>query len=443
MPATTIDWRAQCADRLMSAAEAVAVVKPGDQVWGGVLNSIPTTLTNALIARAPELHDVTVYSGLTPINWDRPEVLRAFRVVSCYAGPFERKAVQEGRIDFLPVAGFRTGKIGNGLDLDYDVALVPISPPDEEGYCSFGSAVFFGPVVVELARALIGEIHPEFIRTGGNNRVHISKFARLVEAAGPPPPAPIAPRSEETVYAAEVICTLTAAELVPDRATLQIGLGDVSAAMCLYLADKQELGIHTELLPGGVVDLVKSGVVTGRYKEVHPGKVVASVAAQLAPEELDYINGNPVFELYEFGHTDDMQVLLQFKNFVAINNALFVDLTGNACSESWGHQVFTGPGGQPTFAYAASVTNAKSIIVLPSSQLVAGTRNPRIVPMLPPGSTITSHRAYVDYVVTEQGIARLSGRSIRERAGELIAIAHPDLRADLRSEANRLYGWSL
>jgi 4-hydroxybutyrate CoA-transferase len=270
--------------------------------------------------------------------------------------------------------------------------------------------------------------------------VPIAVFDRLAEFSGAAPPPPIPPRSEETVYAAEVICTLTAAELVPDRSTLQIGIGDVSAAMALYFGDKRDLGIHTELLPGGIVDLVDQGVVTGKYKEVHPGKVVASVAAQLPPEEMARIDGNPAFELYDFNHTDDMRVLLQFERFVAINNALFVDLTGNVCAESWGPLPYTGTGGQATFAYAAHVTNRHSVIVLPSSQLVNGERQPRIMATLPEGSTVTSHRAFVDYVVTEQGIATLSGKSLRERIGELISVAHPDFQAELRREAATVYG---
>ena len=441
-PAVT-DWRERYAEKLMSPREAMDIVKPGDTVWVGGLNSVPVTLCGALAERAAELPGVAVYTFLTPFNWDRPEVRENFRIVSFYAGPLERTPIHAGRFEYVPVAGFREGRMPHGTHREYDVAAIPISPPDEDGYCSFGSAVFFSPAIVRLAKQLVGEVHPEFIRTGGQNAVHISKFARLAEAAGPPPPAPIPPRSEETVYAAEVICTLTAAELIPDRATLQIGIGDVSAAMCLYLTDKHDLGIHTELLPGGVADLVQRGVVTGRYKEVHPGKVVASTAAQLSREELDYMDGNPVYELYDFTHTDDMRVLLQFENFVAINNALLVDVTGNVCSEAWGPQVFSGPGGQPTFTYAASVTNAHSIIVLPSSQLADGVRHPRIVPALPEGSTITAHRAFVDYVVTEQGIAHLSGKSLRERAAELISVAHPDVRGELRDQARKLYGVSV
>lgn len=437
---TATNWRERYAAQLVSPQEAVRLVQPGDSVWMGVLNSVPVALCDALAARASDLPGVSIYTSLTPYNWDRPEILATMRVHSLYSGPLERRGIQEGRIEYIPAAGFREGRLPHGFHRPYDVAAIPISPPDEAGYCSYGGAVFFSPVVVDLARQLIGEVHPEFIRTGGDNRVHVSRFARLTEVGGPPAPSPIAPRSEETVYAAEVICTLVASELIHDRDTLQIGIGDVSAALALYLTDKHDLGIHTELLPGGITALVEQGVVTGAYKEVHPGKVVASVAAQLAPDELAYIDGNPAFELYQFGYTDDMRVVLQFGQFAAVNNALLVDLTGNVAAEGWGPRVFTGPGGQPTFSYAASVISGRSIIVLPSSQLVGDERQPRIVPALPAGSTNTSHRAFVDYVVTEQGIAHLSGRTVRERAAELIAVAHPDFRAELRRQARELYG---
>lgn len=437
------NWRERYADKLMSPTDVMRIVKPGDTVWMGALAATPMALSDGLAQLAPELSGVRLVLAFTTFDWDRPELLGSFHIVSAYAGPLERAAAQAGRFDYAPMAGFRDGTLPNGIDLDFDVAAISISPPDEDGYCSFGANVFFNPMLVQRARQLVGEVHPEYIRTGGQNSVHISKFARLTEATEPPPPAPIAPRSEETVLAAEVICTLTAAELVPDRSTLQIGLGDVSAAMALYLGEKHDLGIHTELLPGGITDLVRQGAVTGKYKEVHPGKVVASFSAQLSAEELAEIDGNPVFELYDFSHTDDMRVLLQFERFVAVNNALFVDLTGNVCAESWGPQVFTGPGGQPTFTYAASVTNAHSIIVVPSSQLIGDVRRPRIVATLPEGSTQTTHRAFVDYVVTEQGIAHLTNKSIRERIGELISVAHPDFRSELRRQAKKLYGSSV
>ncbi len=418
----------------------MALVQPGDSVYLGGWTSVPLTLCAGLAEQAAALRDVTVVTFLTAFNWDRPELLAAFQIVTAYTGPYERGPAREGRFDYLPVAGFREGRAPNGFPESFDVVGVPISPPDEDGYCSFGGGVWFGPTVLRGAKAAVGEVHPEFIRTGGDNRVHISRFAALTENVAVAGPPPIPPRSEEAEIAAQVACSLIASEIIKDGATIQIGVGDVSAALALYLGDKHDLGIHSEIIPGGVADLVKCGAVTGRHKEVHPGKVVGAALVQMPPEELAYIDGNETFELYDFCHTDDMRLLLQLSNFVAVNNALFVDVTGNACGESWGPQVFSGPGGQPTFAYAASTTSAQSVIALPSSQMAGGERRPRLLAALPEGSTVTSHRAYVDYVVTEQGIARLTGKTLRGRIDELVSVAHPDFRAELRAEARKLYG---
>lgn len=442
MAADKVDprWRDRCGDRLCSAGEAVRLVESGQTVYVGGWTSVPMTLCQALASRRGELRDVTILTFLTPFNWDDPETLASFRVRTFYTGPFERPAVLAGRFDYVPVAQWCSGQMPPGLDGPIDVAMIPISPPDEHGNCSFGSGVWFSPTVSRTARVLIGEIHPEFIRTGGQNSIHVSRFTRLAEIESRPLAPPIAPRSAETEVAAEVICTLVAAEIVRDRLTLQIGIGDVSAALLAFLGDKHDLGIHTEILPGGIVDLVERGVVTGKYKSLHPGKVVASAFAQLLPSELDYIDGNPLFELYDFTYTDDLRNLLQLENFIAVNNALAVDLTGNVCSETRGPRLFSGPGGQPAFAVSASTSSGGSVIVLPSSQLLPSGRCSRIVAAHDAGSTVTVHRGFVDYVVTERGIARLRGKSLRQRIGELVAVAHPDFQSDLRKDAERLYG---
>lgn len=434
------DWRQRYAAQLGSAAEAVSLVKSGDAVYAGGWTSVPVSLCAALAERRSELRDVTVGTFLTPYNWDTPETLARFRIVSFYAGPYERAAVNAGRFEYVPAAQWRDGRLPPGFDLGYDVALIPISPPDDDGFCSFGGAVWFGPTISERAPTLIGEVHPEFIRTGGQNRIHVSRFQRLAEISGTPAPPPIAPRSEETEIAAQVICTLVASEIVRDGCTLQIGIGDVSAAMPVFLGEKHDLGVHTEICPGGIADLVKQGVVTGARKTLHPGKVVASCLVQMPQAELDYINGNETFELYDFSHTDDLRNLLQIEDFIAINNALAVDLTGNVCSATRGAQIYSGPGGQPAFAVGASTSSGGSVIVLPSSQLAGGERRPRIVATHEAGSTITVHRGFVDYVVTEQGIAHLRGKSLRGRIRELISVAHPDHRAELKRAAARLYG---
>ncbi|MGH7899391.1 MAG: acetyl-CoA hydrolase/transferase family protein [Candidatus Binatia bacterium] len=436
-------WRTRHADKLGSAAEAVGVVANGDQVWMGGWTSVPMTLSRALAERRRELRRVRVYTYLTPFNWDDPALLESFEIVSFYAGPFERPAVVAGRFEYAPVAQWRAGRLPPGFAETFDVAMIPISPPDEAGYCSFGSGVWFSPTVADHSKILIGEVHPEFIRTGGQNRIHVSRFDRLAEIDAKPSPPPIPARSEETEIAAQVICTLVAAEIVRDRATLQVGVGDVSAAMFAFLEDKHDLGVHTELCPAGIADLVQQGIVTGKYKSLHPGKVVASAFAQLPKEELDFIDQNPVFELYDFSYTDDLRNLLRLENFIAINNALAVDLTGNVCSETRGAQVFSGPGGQPAFAVGASTSSGGSVIVLPSSQLLPAGRCPRIVAQLDEGSTVTVHRGFVDYVVTEQGVARLRGKTLRQRIGEMISVAHPDFRGELEREAKRLHGISV
>lgn len=439
MTQTATDWRSRVADKLVSPEEAVAVVKDGDYVWAGGWTSVPPQLCGALSRRGPELKDVTIFSFLTPYKWDTPENLEHFKIITAYASPLDRAAVREGRMEYIPVAQFREGKMPAGIDR-FDAAMIPISPPDEEGWCSFGSGVFFGPTVASITSTLIGEIHPTFIRTGGGNRIHISRFQRVIEYTLPPAVAPIPPRSEETEIAAQVICTLVANEIVYDGCTIQFGIGDVSAALPVFLDDRHDLGVHTELLPGGVPDLVDKGVITGKYKPHHVGKVVASAIGQAPPEDLARIDGNPVYELYDFTHTDDLRLLLQIENFVAVNNAMAVDLTGNVSSETQGPNLFSGTGGQAAFAVGASTAAGGSVIVLPSSSLVNGSRATRIIGGHPPGTVQTVHRGFVDFVVTEQGIAKLRGKSIRERIGELISVAHPDFRAELKKDALRLYG---
>ncbi len=440
MNRSAANWRERWADRLGTAAQAVSLVRSGNRVWTGGWTSVPMTLCSALAARHRELSDVEVYTFLTPFIWDRPDVLESFRVVTGFVGPYDRAAVRAGRIDYVPLSLPLEGQMPAGLNLNFDIAMIPISPPDEEGWCSFGGGVFFGEVAANCAKTLIGEVHSEFIRTGGANRIHISRFTRLAEAQGLAVRPPIAPRSEETAAAAEAICTLLALEVIPDRATLQIGVGDVSAALPAFLGEKHDLGIHTEILPGGVIELLKRGVVTNRYKSAHPGKVVAAGLVLMPSEELAELDGHPDVELYDIIHTNDPTLLMRLGNLVAVNNALAVDLTGNVCSEAVGPQLFSGPGGQPSFAIAASVTSGLSVIVLPSSELVGKRRLTRIVAGHPAGSTVTVPRMFVDVVVTEQGVARLRGKTLRQRIGEMIAIAYPDFRGELRTEAKRLYG---
>jgi 4-hydroxybutyrate CoA-transferase len=294
--------------------------------------------------------------------------------------------------------------------------------------------------MVAAARVVIAEVQEDFIRTSGENYIHVSEITHFAEPTTPPAALPPTARNDEEVAATEVICTLVATELIHDGDTIQIGLGSVSSPLGMYLDNKNDLGIHTEVIPGGIARLVQKGVITGKYKTVNPGKVVASAFIGVLPDELAIIDGNPNFELYDFTYTDDLRILVNQRNYVAVNNAMAVDLGGQACSESIGPFMYTGSGGQTIFTITAAYCNpGRSIIVTPSSSLVKGRRVSRIMPMLEPGSVVTAQRAFVDFVVTEHGIASLRGKSLKQRAAALIEVAHPDFREDLKREAKRLF----
>ena len=434
-----MNWREMVSSKLMTPAEAVQAVKPGDTVTVAAINCTPYTLCQALHDRRSELSEVRIDHPAPLFPWVQPGVESPFTLHDLYATPADRQAVNAGRVEYRPVARWKTATPPDGFVGQPDVYMLPVSPPDRHGYCSFGPGVFFSPTFCRTAATVIGEVHENFIRTGGENYVHVSQLDRLCEAAAPTGALAVAPRSDEENLVTEVIGTLVAAELVKDRDTVQIGIGTIASAMGAFLGEKQDLGIQTEIITGGIAELVHQGVVTGRYKTRHQGKVVASIA--LVPEEeLAIIDGNPAFELYEFGYIDDVRYLIQQDNLVAINNALQIDLTGQVAAETIGSMIWSGVGGQTAFSIAANYLNGgRSVTVLPSTSLIEGERVSRIVPTLPGGAAVTIPRTFVDYVVTEHGIAHLRGKSLRERAQELISIAHPDFHSQLRREAGITY----
>ncbi len=403
-----MDWRERCGNKLVSAQEALKAVRNGDTVQVNWLHATPVTLSEALMARKEELRDVKVCVIGPLFDWDQPGADQAFILQTPYLGVTTRPPMAEGRVEFIPVAYYRHRELPPGIECD--VYLTPLSPPDKHGYCSFGTGLFMSKTMTAAARVVIAEVHEDFIRTGGENYIHVSEV------------------------------TLVATELINDGDTVQIGLGSVSSPLGMYLDNKNDLGIHTEVIPGGVARLVRKGVITGKYKTVNPGKVVASGGVGVLPDELEIIDGNPQFEFYDFTYTDDLRLLVNQKHYVAVNNAMAVDLGGQACSESIGPFMYTGTGGQTIFTITAAYCNpGRSIIVTPSSAMVKGRRVSRIVPTLEPGSVITAPRAFVDFVVTEYGIASLRGKSLKQRAGALIEIAHPAFREELKREAKRIY----
>jgi 4-hydroxybutyrate CoA-transferase len=440
-----MNWRDRCRDKLTTPDEAVKRIKDGAIVGVAPFTCTPHTLCNALIARAKrgEVRNVRVEHPASLTNWTAPELRGAIELRDNYVTPPNRAACHAGEMDYLPIGLWKSYEVPPGFTEHPDVYLVPVSPPNEHGYCSFGPGVWLSGTMCRNAKLVIAEVHEEFIRTYGENYVHLDDLDVLVEADIPTGTAPVPPPSEEETAAVEVICTLVASELINNGDTVQMGVGTVSASLGLYLGDKEDLGVQAELITGGIVDLVKRGVVTGKYKSIHRYKVVGSALVALAPEEMREIHDNPVFELYDFGYTDDLRRLLQVERFVTVNNALSVDLTGQVCAESLGSRMFTGVGGQTVFMIAGAYSpGGKSVTVLPSSSVptATGERVSRIVPVLDPGGVVTVPRTFVDYVVTEQGIAMLRGKTIRERVREMLSVAHPDFRRDLERQARELYG---
>lgn len=436
-----MDWRQRYADKFTTAEAAAAQVSAGDWVWVGMVNSVPQTYSRALYARKGELRDVKIFGHLVPFNWVGEESREAFRFVTAFTTAIDRGAVQAGIADYMPLANFnRSHLLASHPRMDIGVATM--SPPDDNGYLSFGPALWANQTMHMASKRWFAEIDERYIRTYGNNYIHISQIEGIFDHdESHDIQLPIPPRNQEVEDAANVICTLVAEELVKDGDCLQMGIGDVSAALPVFLENRHDLGLQTEMIGGGVMEMIERGVINGSKKQIATGKAVGSAFAQAPPEEITKAHMNPALELWDFCDTDDLRILIQNDNFKAINNALQVDLTGQVTAETLNSRVFSGPGGQTIFSIAASYSEGgASIVVLPSSSVVNGERVSRFVPTFPSGTMVTVPRTFVDYVVTEQGIAKLSGKTVRERVDELVSIAHPDFRADLRKQAALLYG---
>jgi len=437
-PHEGFDWRASLGRRRATAEDALSHVNSGDRVGVSLAQSTPYALCGALAARLIELQGVTVCHSATYFDWNLPGLGERFQLQSCFASSIDRRLHLEGMAEFLPIGLYRAGVLPYGLD-NFNVYLMRVSPPNRDGYVSFGEGQIMSKLMARRAALVIGEIDEAAIWTGGDNTIHISEIDYLVEpteaiARLMPPPAP--PEEQRIV---STICGLVARELIPDRATIQVGVGSTSGLLMYALGDHHDLGMATEVIPRGTVPLVRDGVVTGKFKQLMPGIVTGSAfSPAITKEEVALADGDMRFHLYDFNFTDDIRQIAREDGLISVNNALTVDFGGQAASETIGHRVYTGTGGQTVFAVGACLAGGKSIIVLPSSSMVRGQRLSRIVPTLAPGSVVTAPRSCVHYVVTEYGIADLRGKSLSQRARELIAIAHPDLRAELSDQARRM-----
>jgi 4-hydroxybutyrate CoA-transferase len=419
--------------RIVTAEEAVRKIKSGDRVFLTGNCSTPQTILAALVDYAPNLHDVEITQALTvgPADYVAPEMEGHLRVNTMFISANIRKAVQEGRADFTPVLLSEFTLLFKKGYLPLDVALIHVSPPDNYGFCSFGTEVGLTKTPAESARMIIAEVNQQMPRTLGDSFIHISKIDYLVPVDYPLPEMAMSGEGPS-----EIIETIAGyiAELIPDGATMQMGIGAIPDAVLKYLYDKKDLGVHTELFSDGVIDLVEAGVLTNARKTLHPGKIIAGFI--LGTQRLyKWVDDNPLIELHPTEYVNDPFVIAQNYRQVAINSAIEVDLTGQVCADSIGPKLYSGVGGQLDFIYGASRSNGGvPIIALPST----AKQYSRIVATLKPGAGVVTTRNHVRYVVTEYGIADLYGKTIRQRAKALINIAHPQFRDELTRQAKEL-----
>jgi 4-hydroxybutyrate CoA-transferase len=413
--------------KLCSADAAVQTIQSHERVFMTGNCSVPKELLGALVRRAPELEDVEIVQVLTigPAEYVSPEMQGHIRVNSLFISANVRKAVNEGRADFTPVFLSQIPRLLRDPDLlQPDVAMIHCSPPDEHGFCTFGVEVGLTKPAAEAAKVVIAEVNDRMPRSLGDSFIHVNRITHIVPVSYPIVEVPQGSPGELQKQIASHI-----AELIPNGATMQMGIGEIPDAVLLYLEDKRDLGVHTELFSDGVIDLIESGVLTNAAKTIHRGKVITGFA--LGSQRLyNFMDNNPMFEFHPQDYVNDPFVIAQNAKQVSINSALEIDLTGQVCADSIGTLLYSGVGGQLDFIYGASRSpGGLPIIALPATAK-DGTIS-RIVPTLRSGAGVVTTRNHVHYVVTEYGVAPLFGKTIRQRVKALVSVAAPQFRDEL------------
>ncbi len=420
--------------KIVSVEEAIKAIKNGDSVLLSHAAAAPQLSIKALADHYQDYQDVKIYHmlmlGETP--YCNPEMEGHFRLFTNFVGGNTRKAVAEGRADFFPMFFYQVPQaIRDGI-IPVDVAIVQVSEPNAEGYCTFGVSCDYTKTGAEKAKIVIAEVNKQMPTIGGNNFIHISDIDYIVEADYPLYEVPRA-----AIGTTEEAIGRNVAELIQDGDTLQLGIGAIPEAVLLFLKDKKDLGIHTEMFSDGILDLIDRGVITGNKKELDKGKVMGTFL--MGTKALyDYVDNNPDVILDSVDHVNHPCTVMKFERMISINSCIEVDLMGQVCSETIGLKQFSGTGGQVDYVRGAAMSaHGVSILAMPSTA-AKGTIS-RIVPLLATGAAVTTSRNDVDYIVTEYGIAQLRGRSLYDRAKALIAIAHPDFREQLTEELNKRF----
>ena len=423
------NWRRLYQNKIVSAERAVQNIKSGDRVVTGHACGEPQVLIEALVARSPEIKDVEIVHmvAMGPAKYAQPGLEKSFRHNALFVGGTTRKAVEEKRADFTPCFFSEIPRLFKNNILPVDVALIQVTPPDEQGFCSYGVSVDYTKTAAECARIVIAQMNPCLPRTGGA-KIHLDAIHFIVEQE-----EPLIELKPPRIGDVEKAIGENVAKIIPDGATLQLGIGAIPDAVLLFLTDKKDLGIHSEMFSDGVVVLAEAGVITNRKKTINTGKFMATFL--MGTKRLyDFVNNNPDVELQSVDYINDPYIIGQHENMISINSALQVDLMGEVNAEMIGPKQFSAVGGQVDFIRGASRSlQGKSIIALPST--ASGGTISRIACELDRGAAVTTSRNDVHYVVTEYGMADLRGKSLSERAKSLIAISHPDFRDSLTKEA--------
>ncbi|HUW13692.1 MAG TPA: acetyl-CoA hydrolase/transferase C-terminal domain-containing protein [Anaerolineae bacterium] len=429
-------WLKIYESKVRTAEEAVQAVRSGDRVFLTGNVSVPKKLLQALVDRAPEVENVEICHALTlgASAYVDPEMEGHIRVNALFIGPNVRKAVQEGRADYTPNLLSEFPLLFSKGTLPLDVAFVHLSPPDEHGFCSYGVETGLTKTAAESAKIIVAEVNRNMPRCLGDSFIHVSRLDHIVPVDYPLLELPM---NEGELSDLHVAIAGHIAELIPDEATMQMGIGAIPDAVLRFLYHKKDLGVHTELFSDSVIDLVEAGVLTNSRKTLHPGKIIAGF--MLGTKRLyDWADDNPIIELHRTEYVNDPFVIAQNRRQVAINSAIEIDLTGQVCADSIGPKLYSGVGGQLDFVYgAARSEGGVPIIALPST--AKDDTLSRIVSMLQRGAGVVTTRNHVHYVVTEYGVAQLYGKTIRQRAQALISVAHPKFRDELKKAASELH----
>jgi acyl-CoA hydrolase len=411
--------------RTVSAEEALKVVKSNDKVYLQAAAAVPSVLVKALADRHEELRNVEICQlhteGEAP--YANPELAESFHVNSFFIGRNVRHTLHAGNGSYTPVFLSELPLLFKRNIIDLNVALIHVTIPDKHGYCSLGVSVEATLAAIDNADYVIAQVNKQMPRTFGDGIIHVTEIDSLVEVDEPLPAFSVSKPSVVETKIGDFV-----AELIEDRSTLQMGIGNIPNAVLTRLRNHKDLGLHTEMFSDGVIDLILEDVINGNHKGVNPGRALATFL--IGSKRLyDYVNDNPFVEMRSSDYVNDVSVIKQNPRMVAINSAVEVDVTGQVCADSIGSKMYSGVGGQMDFIRGASLSEGgKAIIALPS---VTKHGISRIVPTLKPGAGVVTTRAHIHYVVTEYGVANLYGKTIKERVKALVNISHPDHREEI------------